>query len=142
MIKKIAIIMAFDFGTKKIGIAIGQKITGTTQSLEILPSKFGIPNWKKIEHIFNVWKPNKLIVGLPLKMNGNTQHITLLSKRFAVQLTHRFKITVEMHDERFTTIEARSIYFQHFRYYYRKKTTPIDSIAAEIILKSWLNQND
>lgn len=133
--------MAFDFGLKNIGIAIGQTLTCTTQSLGISKSKLGIPNWDNITHIYHEWKPIKLIVGLPLQKDGTEQWITILSKKFAAQLEKKFKVSVEMHDERFTTIEARSQYFQRYHNNPSKTNNPlhINSIAAEIILKSWLH---
>lgn len=133
------IIMAFDFGTKQIGVAIGQNFTYTTQPLLVLKSHLGVPNWKIIECIYNEWKPVILIVGLPLQMNGNDQLITILSKKFAMQLKKRFNTKVEMHDERFSTIEARSYYFKYY-YQTKNKNYQINSIAASIILNSWLNQ--
>lgn len=137
----IGIIMAFDFGLTNIGIAIGQILTCTTQPLGISKSKLGVPDWKHITYIYHEWKPIKLIVGLPLKMDGTEQSITILSKKFAIQLEKKFKVPVEMYDERFTTIEARSQYLQNQRNNQPKKNNPlyINAIAAEIILKSWLN---
>lgn len=136
------IIMAFDFGLKNIGIAIGQKLTGTTQPLHVSKSKLGVPNWKNIEHVYNEWNPTKLIVGLPLKIDGHEQLITILSRRFAAQLRKKFKVSVTMYDERFSTIEARSKYLEYFKnnIYKIKHPNQIHAISAEIILKSWLNQ--
>lgn len=138
----IGIVMAFDFGLKNIGIAVGQTLTYTTQPLYVSKSKFGLPDWKNIERIYNEWNPIKLIVGLPLKMDGNEQFITILSKQFAIQLKKKFKISVEMYDERFSTVEARSRYIKYSQKHLlkSKKNFQINSIAAEIILKSWLNQ--
>lgn len=138
----IGIIMAFDFGINNIGIAIGQILTCTTQPLNVCKSKSGVPDWKNIEHTYNEWNPIKLIVGLPLKMNGNEQTITILSKKFAKQLQKKFNIPVDMHDERFSTVEARSKFLKYSKnnLLKSKKTYEINSIAAEIILKSWLSQ--
>lgn len=136
----IDIVIGFDFGIKRIGIAIGQKLTGTAQPLTVLKSKFGIPNWKSIETIYNDWKPMTLIVGLPLQLDGKEQPITVLAKKFAIQLKNRFHITVKMHDERFSTNEARLIQNEnYFHNIYIYKKNQIDAIAAGIILKSWLN---
>lgn len=133
------IVMAFDFGVKNIGIAVGQRLTYTTQPITVLQSKFGIPNWKIITNIYHEWSPTILIVGLPLRMNGTYQPITDLSKKFANQLKNRFKTTVEMHDERFSTVEARANYFKYSRFHIKKtKINQINAIAAAIILKSWL----
>lgn len=139
----IDIVMGFDFGIKRIGVAIGQKLTCTAQPLTVLQSKFGIPNWKCIENIYDEWKPMTLIVGLPLQLNGTMQPISILATKFATQLKNRFPVAVEMHDERFSTNEARlnlnnNYYCNNISYTYYKKHQ-IDAIAAEIILKSWLH---
>lgn len=139
----VEIIMAFDFGTKNIGIAIGQNLTYTTRPLTVIKSQLGSPHWNAIEFIYNEWSPVLLIVGLPLNIDGSEQPITFLSKKFAIQLKKRFQTTVKMHDERFSTIEARSIYLK----YYRNRLTTskqhyqINAIAAAVILTSWLNQH-
>ncbi|ADV33650.1 conserved hypothetical protein [Candidatus Blochmanniella vafra str. BVAF] len=139
----IEIIMAFDFGTKNIGVAVGQKLTCTTTSLNVLHSIAGTPDWKNIELMYNEWKPKTLIVGLPLQIDGSEQYITILSKKFAIQLKNKFNTTVEMYDERFTTLEARSNFYNQYcsKFSEKIKKNKIDSIAAEIILKSWLNTN-
>lgn len=136
----IDIIMGFDFGIKRIGIAIGQRLTCTARPLTVLHSKYGVPNWKNIEKIYHEWKPGILIVGLPLQLNGKNQPITILAIKFAIQLKYRFPVSVKMHDERFSTNEAR-LKKQHKNYFHNiciYKKHQIDAIAAEIILKSWL----
>lgn len=137
----IDIVIGFDFGIKKIGVAIGQKLTCTAQPLTVLLSRHGIPNWIDIHSIYSEWKPMILIVGLPLQLNGAEQPIAILAKNFAYQLKKKFPVTVKMHDERFSTSEARLN--QKTRYYNNNFHTytkhQIDAIAAAIILKSWLN---
>ncbi|WHL24865.1 MAG: Holliday junction resolvase RuvX [Candidatus Blochmannia vicinus] len=136
------IIMGFDFGTKNIGIAIGQKLTYTVRPLTVLQSQSGIPNWGGIKNVYNIWKPVVMIVGLPLKINGEEQSITILARRFAKQLKKQFPVTVKMHDERFSTSEARLDYFEnHHNYLCVRRDIKINAIAAGVILKSWLNQS-
>lgn len=142
------IIIGFDFGIKKIGVAVGQKLTYTTYPIGVLRSISGNPNWKSIDCIYQEWNPKKIIVGLPLKKDGSEQGITILSRKFAIQLKKRFNIIVEMHDERFTTYEARFYNHYYHKHYHsnhlinniNRKQIQIDSIAAAIILQSWLNQ--
>ncbi|URJ25316.1 Holliday junction resolvase RuvX [Candidatus Blochmannia ocreatus (nom. nud.)] len=141
----IDIIMGFDFGTKYIGVAIGQTLTCTANPLTVLKTtQSGKPNWSDIQSICNTWKPVILIVGLPLGVDGSEQHITILAKKFAKQLEKRFCITVKMHDERFSSSEARSYFFKHDNnhfLYARKQHTDIrlNAVAAKVILRSWLN---
>lgn len=135
------IFMGFDFGTKHIGIAIGQKLTCTVQPLTVLQSQFGVPNWKDIKDVYNTWKPMILIVGLPLKIDGSEQPITILAKRFATQLKEQLSVTVKMHDERFSTSEARLSYLEYYHNYScTRLNVQINAIAAGVILKSWLNK--
>lgn len=138
----IDIIIGFDFGIKKIGVAIGQRLTYTARPLIVLKSNCGIPNWRHIEKIYHEWKPTMLVVGLPLQSNGKSQSMTVSAIQFAMQLKTRFSILVEMHDERFSTIEAKINQRKYYNYgTYIQEKHQIDAIAAAIILKSWLNQH-
>lgn len=133
------IILAFDFGTKKIGVAVGEKITKKARALNMLSIKNGHPNWIIIKQLLKYWNPTAIIVGLPLNVDGTKQNITQQSKTFADKIQNKFNITVFLHDERFTTVEARSIIFENGGYKALKKKQ-IDSIAAVIILESWLEK--
>ena len=79
-------VLAFDFGTKSIGCAVGQSITGTAQALPAFKAQDGIPNWSAIENCLKEWKPDVLVVGLPLNMDGTIQDLTLRAKKFANRL--------------------------------------------------------
>ena len=104
--------LAFDFGTKSIGCAIGQSITGTAQALPAFKAQDGIPNWEAIEKCLKEWKPDVVIVGLPLNMDGTEQNLTLLARKFANRLQGRFGVNVHLQDERLTTTQARSEIFE------------------------------
>ncbi|NIG99417.1 MAG: Holliday junction resolvase RuvX [Buchnera aphidicola (Periphyllus acericola)] len=129
------IILSFDFGTKNIGTAIGECITYTTRALKTI-SKNKKTYWKNIKKIIYEWKPKKIIVGLPLNIYGKKQKITRKTEKFAKKLLKKFKISVKLHDERYTTIEAKSILFKNGGVKQLTKKN-INSISAEIILKSW-----
>ncbi|WP_236840104.1 Holliday junction resolvase RuvX [Blochmannia endosymbiont of Camponotus nipponensis] len=142
MMSIIDIIIGFDFGTKHIGVAIGQKLTYTVRPLTVLQSQFGVPNWDQIKDIYNTWTPKILVVGLPLKIDGSEQPVTVLAKQFAKKLRKILPVTVNMHDERFSTSEARLDYFKYYHNSsYIRQDVKINAIAAGIILKSWLNQS-
>ena len=85
-------VIAFDFGTKSIGCAVGQSITGTAQSLPAFKAQDGIPNWEAIEKCIQDWQPERLVVGLPLNMDGTEQPLTLRAKKFANRLHGRFNL--------------------------------------------------
>ncbi|WP_301098912.1 Holliday junction resolvase RuvX [Otariodibacter sp.] len=133
-------LLAFDFGTNSIGCAVGQSITSTAQPLSAFKAKDGIPNWNIIEKILNEWKPNKLIVGLPLNMDGTEQPLTQRAKKFANRLQGRFNLPVELQDERLTTVEARYEIFSRGGFKALKKDK-VDSISACLILESWFENN-
>lgn len=133
-------IIAFDFGTLSIGIAIGQEITATARPLTAIKAKDGKPNWLDIEKIIQEWQPELAIVGLPLSMDGTEQPISNQARKFANRLHGRFGIQVTLHDERLTTIEARAQLFNQGGYRALNKIK-IDSISAVIILESWFEQH-
>ena len=129
------IALGFDFGMKRIGVAIGQSVTQTANPLTILQAIDGIPNWEEIDKLIHVWNINVLIVGLPCNMDGTEQDITLNTKKFANRLKQKFKLPLYFVDERLTTQEA----IQELKSQKKlKERSEIDSYAAKIILESWL----
>ena len=128
--------LAFDFGTKSIGCAVGQSITGTAQALPAFKAQDGIPNWDAIEKCLKEWKPDVVIVGLPLNMDGTEQELTLRARKFANRLQGRFGVNVQLQDERLTTTEARSEIFDRGGFCALKKSK-VDGISACLILESW-----
>ena len=133
-------VLGFDYGTESTGVAIGQTTTNTARPLTALKSQNGVPNWPKIEKLIQNWKPNALIVGIPLNMDGSTQPITQAAKEFAQELQQRFNLPVHEIDERLTTIEARNKLFEEKGYKGLLKSA-IDAAAATIIVENWLNQS-
>ena len=129
-------LLAFDYGKKKIGVAVGQTLTRTSTPLTTINAKRKVPDWNAINSLINQWKPDAFVVGLPLNMDGTEQEITIHAKRFANQLQGRYGIPVHTSDERLSTREAYDRLIQH-----GLSTTP-DSIAAQIILEDWLTQNE
>lgn len=85
--------IAFDFGTKSIGCAVGQSITGTAQALPAFKAQDGIPNWDAIEKCLKDWKPDVIVVGLPLNMDGTEQDLTLRAKKFCQPLKWSFSVS-------------------------------------------------
>ncbi|RXJ72295.1 Holliday junction resolvase RuvX [Veronia nyctiphanis] len=130
-------VLGFDYGTKSIGVAVGQAITGTAQPLKALKARDGIPSWDAIETLLKEWQPDLVIVGLPLDLHGGElEAITPRARKFANRLNGRFGCKVELHDERLTTTEARSSLFEHGGYRALGKGN-IDSQSAVIIVESW-----
>lgn len=133
-------LLAFDFGTTSIGIAVGQPLTGTARPLTALKAQDGIPDWSKIEYLIKEWQPNLIVVGLPLNMDGTEQPITQRARKFANRLHGRFGLQVELHDERLSTVEARSSLFSHGGFRALNKGS-VDSQSAVIILESWFENH-
>ncbi|MGL5007099.1 MAG: Holliday junction resolvase RuvX [Plesiomonas sp.] len=132
--------MAFDFGTKSIGVAIGQEITATARPIASLKARDGIPDWAQIEKLLNEWKPDLVVVGLPLNMDGTEQPVTALARKFANRIHGRFGQAIALHDERLSTVEARSHLFSHGGYRALDKGR-VDATSASVILESWFEQN-
>lgn len=133
--------LGFDFGMRRIGVAVGQKVTASARPLVTLEAKSGIPVWDKIQRLVDEWRPLALIVGLPLNIDDSEQYITTAARAFAHQLKERFHLSVHLVDERLTTVEARSELFNQGGYRKIQKSA-IDSFAAQIILEQWLKHPD
>ena len=133
-------LLGFDFGTRSIGVAIGQEITGSAQPLRALKANDGIPNWEEIEKLLQEWQPDRVIVGLPLNMDGTPSEMSARAEKFARRLNGRFNLPVHTHDERLTTFEAKGQRLaQGQRGGYRER--PVDALAAALLLEGWLEQN-
>lgn len=128
--------LAFDFGVKNIGVATGQSLTHSAQALPHLNAKEGIPNWDEIAALVKEWQPKKLVVGLPINMDGSDSELTRRARKFGNRLHARYKIKVIFIDERLSSREAKEVAASegHKGNY---KRAPIDSIAAAVILESY-----
>jgi putative Holliday junction resolvase len=127
-------VIGFDFGTYWIGVAVGQTLTRQATPLPALRNN----DWKAIARLLDEWRPQQLVVGLPLSMDGEDQEMTARAKRFGRQLQGRFGIDTCMIDERLTTREAYQIAFDKDQHHDK---TQIDSLAAALITESWLQNN-
>jgi putative holliday junction resolvase len=133
----IKILLAFDYGTKNIGVASAQTITKTANSLAGLKAKDGIPDWNQIEKLLAEFKPDLILVGLPLNMDGSESELSTRARKFANRIQGRFGVKVEMIDERLTSFAAKGeVRNQGGSRDY--KNNPVDSIAARILLEDWL----
>lgn len=132
-------ILGFDFGTQKMGMAVGNSLLCTAQPLALFPMQDGIPDWEKLEKIIAEWQPNICLVGLPLNMDDSESELSLRARKFARRLKHRMNKPVWMIDERLTTREARQQLEQYQQHGHGKKTSA-DSIAAGLLVESWFNE--
>jgi len=127
----------FDFGSRRIGIAVGNGITGQARALTVITQT----DWPALAKLIEQWHPQALIVGLPLDADGNDQAITRRTRGFMNGLRERFKLPVHAVDERYSTIEAadrlRAARARGSRSK-RLRKGDTDAVAAQVILESWL----
>lgn len=133
-------VLGFDFGTRRIGMAFGQRITGTATALPVVAHGAGGPDWPRIEQALREWRPEALVVGLPLALDGGEQATTTLARRFAHALGERCGLPVHLQDERMTSIEAdrRFAAMRAAGQRRRHDAALLDSIAAQVIVENFL----
>jgi len=127
-------LLGFDYGTAKIGVAVGQTLTGTATPLETLRAVRNKPDWQNIERLIETWQPEALVVGLPFQMDDKEAENADRAKRFSRQLSGRFGLQVHLVDERLTSREACNQAGKHV-----KRIEQLDAIAATLILETWLS---
>lgn len=135
-------VLGFDYGTRRIGIAAGNRISASAQSLQTLPARGGAPDWSRVDALLAEWKPDALVVGLPLTLDGGEQAVTRGARAFAGALQTRYKLPVHLIDERHTSQEAaRRFAVQRAAGLRRRRNAAnLDSLAAVVILESWLRE--
>ncbi|MEP1214334.1 MAG: Holliday junction resolvase RuvX [Marinobacter sp.] len=134
-------VMAFDFGTRRIGVASGQELIGTGKPLTMLPARDGVPDWGQIACLLEEWKPDRVLVGLPLNMDDTENDMCARARKFGKRLHGRFHVEVEMVDERLTSFEAKGDVMAAggSRDFGRDG---VDDRAAVLILETWFHQQE
>lgn len=133
-------ILGFDFGMKYIGVATGQLITKTATPLTCIRAKDGIPDWQEVAQLIDHWRPEALVVGMPLNMDGTTQLLSNCAQKFANRLKDKYKLPVHLVDERLSTWEAKQQTLSRSTKLDSKQLAEINAQAAAIILEQWLAQ--
>lgn len=123
-------LLAFDYGTKKIGVAVGNTLTYLARPLTILTSVTREQRFLAIAELLSAWQPERVVVGLPLTSEGEEQYASLHCRRFANQLRGRFGLNVELVDERGSSREAQELLGSN---------APDDAVAAAVILQRYLD---
>lgn len=132
------LVLAFDFGLKQIGVAVGETSLATARPLLILKAKDGQPNWQQVQALLDEWKPGCVIVGLPLNMDGSESASSDAARKFAGRLHGRFGVQVDMQDERLSSRVAReSLQASADAGGRRVRHDAVDAEAAAHILESW-----
>ncbi|MDZ4812440.1 MAG: Holliday junction resolvase RuvX [Pseudomonadota bacterium] len=135
-----AVVLGFDYGGRRIGVAVGQRITGTATALAVLGNGSHGPDWLAVDKLVREWRPAQLLVGLPLTISGEEQSASRAARAFGRALHDRFGLPVHEHDERYSSRAAESAFSQarsrgEAR---RKDAAMLDAQAARMIVESYL----
>jgi len=131
-------VLAFDFGTKRIGVAMGEAMLGQARELATIRDEANAPRFAAIEKLIREWQPYRLVVGLPLNVDGTEHDMTRRARRFANQLQGRFALPVELVDERYTSSVAEDELKTRGLDWMASKDA-VDAAAARIILQSYFD---
>lgn len=132
--------LGFDFGNKKIGIAVGYADTGIASPLQTLKSPNQVPDWQSIAKLIEEWRPQGLVVGLSKQQDGSDNPITPRMLKFCRQLNGRFNLPVHTIDETLTTFSAKQMLYDELHVRAAKLWAVQDQLAAQLILQSWFDQ--
>lgn len=127
-------LLGFDYGEKRIGVAVGQGVTGTATALCTVTTRQDGPNWNDITTLIDEWRPDALVVGLPRHADGKDADITRAVRAFAQQLEERYRLRVHLMNERLSSHAATALSTDGLH-----GKAGIDAIAARIILQDWLD---
>lgn len=138
------LILAFDFGLRRIGVAVGNTGTRTATAVGVLPAR-GSPDWDAVTAFLREWSPRRLVVGLPYNMDGSETVLTAACRAFAAELSRRFQLPVDLVDERLTSLAAQADLREARRSGARRRRVrreDIDANAARLILETWLQASN
>jgi putative Holliday junction resolvase len=139
------VILAFDFGRRRIGVACGDSITRTASPAGMVSADAAGPRWVEIESLLRTWTPDLVVVGLPYNVDGSESALTADARRFAAQFAERFALEVAMVDERYSSMDAQSrLKTARESGLMRRKVSKadIDAAAACVILERWFTEKD
>lgn len=134
-------VLAFDYGLRRIGIAVGNTLTGTAEPLHTVAAHGGEPDWPAILHCMAQWQPGILVVGVPYNAQAGDERVTAAAQRFAAQLGERSGLEVQLVDERLTSSAAESELRERRRTgakTRRVRRGDVDREAACLLLLQWL----
>lgn len=134
-------VLGFDYGARRIGVAVGNTFTGDARALSVVGNGDNGVDWIRVASVVREWRPNALLVGLPLMLDGSEQATSKAARTFAGALGERYKLPVHMVDERLSSVEAshRFAARRASGQTRRKNASELDAIAAEVIVETWLS---
>lgn len=127
-------VLAFDYGTHRLGVAVGETVTGSARPLATLRCRDGTPRWEEVTELIRTWVPVRLVVGLPRRLDGSDSDLTRAAQRFANRLAGRYGLPVVTAEEQLTSVEAEGVLAGDGRR--RKDKGEVDKLAAALILES------
>ncbi len=137
------LVLCFDFGFYRIGVAVGETVTGSVHALCTTSNlRKRVPDWDTIIQLISEWQPDWLVVGVPRHSDGTSSAITKAAIGFSKQLHTRFCLPVSTIDEHLSSWEAKQQFYtqQCSNNHHRRRNVGLDARAAAVILESWLNQ--
>lgn len=135
----VATYLGFDYGVKYIGVAVGSRYSRRAEPLTTLRGSAKNPDWVGLSKLIHQWRPDALVVGLPLNMDGSDNPMTQAARRFGEHLKDRYNLPVHMVDERLSTLAARDI-LNEAGVPMRRHKKQLDKVAAQTILQTFLNE--
>jgi putative Holliday junction resolvase len=135
-----ACVLGFDVGSRRIGVAVGQNLTGSASPVDVVAQGDQGPDWTRIDALVREWRPERLLVGLPLSLDGGEQDMTARARAFAKEAGARYGLAVDMVDERLSSKEAdrRFAELRKHGLARRRDAARLDALAAQIIVEQWL----
>jgi len=135
--------MGFDYGARRIGVAVGNVISNSARGVGVLANGERGPDWQRLDELLREWRPDALLVGLPLTLDDGEQSNSRAARAFAAELGQRSGLAVQLVDERHSSQEAARRFAARRAggSAKRKHAAALDAVAAEIIVERWLEQN-
>lgn len=137
------VVLALDFGQRRIGVACGDTVSRTAAPQGALPNGVGGPRWEGIEALLRKWQPGLIVIGLPFNVDGSDSAMTSAAREFAAELGRRYPLQVAMIDERYSSREAAARLKAARESGLRRRRvakTDVDAAAACIILERWFSE--
>ena len=137
------IVLAFDYGLRRIGVACGDTVSRSASTLKTVPAEPKGPRWASIASMIHEWQPGFAVVGLPYNVDGSENDMTIAARGFGAELTRRFGVEVVMVDERYSSLEAEARLQSARESGLRRRRvakSDVDAAAACVILERWFSE--
>lgn len=136
-------VLGFDVGARRIGVAVGNTVSGTARPIAMVAARDEGPDWDAVSALVREWRPDRLVVGEPLTLDGEPQPATHMARRFAREAAVRYALPVDLIDERSSSREAERRFASARRdgRARRRDAKAMDALAAQVIVERWLGES-